>query len=402
MAVLNQVLFAVWLTVTILLVNQGYLSADEQVPDTTCRSDFTNSRIRFSRDLTGHVAFIGGSITEMNGYRPLTMDWLTEQFPRTKFHFTDAGISSTCSTAGAFRLESDVLSAGTADLFFIEFAVNDDQDANHSLQDAIRGMEGILRHLRTHSPNCDIVMTYFVNPEMMELIKQGKVPVSIAAHETVAKRYEVSTVNLANHVTREIQQGALTWEQYGGVHPSPYGNAIPAKLIAEMISSKWKEPLPTNAQPTPHPLPELIDQYSYTHGNYLNLERKDLTLGWDQGKIDWSQTTGQVRARHRDLEFIACTTPGKELTINFTGTAIGVECLAGPDAGTIEFSIDGGERKKFNLAHRFSKSLHYPRTVLFDADLAEGEHTLRMSLTGKQSDFGHSPAARILHFVVNE
>ena len=35
------------------------------------RGDFMNSRIRFERKKVGHVAFIGGSITEMNGYRPM-------------------------------------------------------------------------------------------------------------------------------------------------------------------------------------------------------------------------------------------------------------------------------------------------------------------------------------------
>ena len=42
-------------------------------------------------------------------------------------------IASTCSTTGAFRLRDDVLIKGPVDLFFIEFAVNDDQDAGHAL-----------------------------------------------------------------------------------------------------------------------------------------------------------------------------------------------------------------------------------------------------------------------------
>ena len=48
------------------------------------RSDFKNSRIQFERNKKGHVAFIGGSITEMNGYRPIMMEYLKDRFPQTR------------------------------------------------------------------------------------------------------------------------------------------------------------------------------------------------------------------------------------------------------------------------------------------------------------------------------
>ncbi|MHC4253055.1 MAG: SGNH/GDSL hydrolase family protein, partial [Planctomycetota bacterium] len=138
------------------------------------RGRLDNSRIRFEREGKGHVAFIGGSITEMNGYRPMVAELLRKRFPKTDFIFTDAGISSTCSTTGAFRLEADVLSKGPVDLFFVEFAVNDDQDAGHARRECIRGMEGIVRRTRAHNPHADIVITHFVNPGMVKTIQAGK------------------------------------------------------------------------------------------------------------------------------------------------------------------------------------------------------------------------------------
>ena len=92
---------------------------------------------------------------------------LQRRFPKTEFVFTNAGISSTCSTTGAFRLGEDVLSQGPVDLLFVEFAVNDDQDANHTRVACLRGMEGILRQARRHNPQMDIVITHFVNPGML-------------------------------------------------------------------------------------------------------------------------------------------------------------------------------------------------------------------------------------------
>jgi lysophospholipase L1-like esterase len=168
------------------------------------RDSLKNARIRFEQSGKGHVAFIGGSITEMNGYRPLVMESLKRRFPKTEFTFTNAGISSTCSTTGAFRLQSDVLDKGTVDLFFIEFAVNDDQDAGHARRECLRGMEGILRQARQHNPQMDIVITYFVNEGMLRTYGEKKVPVAISAHEEVADHYHVSTVHLAREVTGQI------------------------------------------------------------------------------------------------------------------------------------------------------------------------------------------------------
>ena len=65
------------------------------------RGAFQNARLHFEPEKKGHVAFIGGSITEMNGYRPLVMALLKRRFPATEFTFTAAGISSTCSSTGA-------------------------------------------------------------------------------------------------------------------------------------------------------------------------------------------------------------------------------------------------------------------------------------------------------------
>lgn len=133
----------------------------------------------------------------MNGYRPLDGELLQRRFPNTKFTFTDAGISSTCSTTGAFRLQTDVLSQGPVDLFFIEFAVNDDQHAGHARRECIRGLEGIIRQARRHNPRMDIVIAYFVNPGMLAAYRAGKTPVSIASHEEVAQHYGLSTIGLA-------------------------------------------------------------------------------------------------------------------------------------------------------------------------------------------------------------
>ena len=69
------------------------LSVRAHSPRVLVRSGLARSSSKFRQEKVGHVAFIGGSITEMNGYRPMVGDLLEERFPETAFTFTAAGIS---------------------------------------------------------------------------------------------------------------------------------------------------------------------------------------------------------------------------------------------------------------------------------------------------------------------
>jgi hypothetical protein len=90
---------------------------------------------------------------------------------------------------------------------------------------------------------------------------------------------------------------------------------------------------------------------------------------------------------------------GSQLTLKFSGTAIGAFVLAGPDAGVVEAQVDGGPWHALDLYHHYSQSLHYPRTVMFATDLAPGAHTLTLRMSQRTSNGGH--AMRIVQFAAN-
>ena len=162
------------------VISLGFVSAEaNKLSDSISKNYFElcgnleNSRIRFTHDKTGSVAFLGGSITEMDGYRPIVCAFLANKFPETRFDFINAGIGSTCSTTGAFRLQHDVLSQGRIDLLFVEFAVNDKGDAFHAAKECIRGMEGIVRLARQSNPCMDIVFLYTTDPSSVSDFQNG-------------------------------------------------------------------------------------------------------------------------------------------------------------------------------------------------------------------------------------
>jgi len=262
-------------------------------------------------------------------------------------------------------------------------------------------MEGIIRHTLAHSPQADIILTYFVNEGMLKKLQQGETPVSIAAHEKVAEHYGITSIHLAQEVADRFEEGTLTWKQYGGVHPGPFGNAIPAKMISQTLNKAWEKKEPDIQSSSKESLPQLLDQFSYSSGKYLDQTQIEMGDGWRREVPDWKNLKGSVRSRHANVPLYICETPNAELKLTFTGKAFGVECVAGPDAGTLLFSVDGGDWQEFNLSHRFSKGLHYPRTVVLAGELENQKHVVRIRLSDKKSDYGLPPTVRILNFVMN-
>ncbi|MFK8114952.1 MAG: alpha/beta hydrolase fold domain-containing protein [Rubripirellula sp.] len=380
--------------------------ASPKISNVHVRSDYSRCFQAFEEDQSATVAFIGGSITEMNGYRVMVEDMLRKRFPQTEFDFVNAGISSTCSTTGAFRLDRDVLSKHP-DLLFVEFAVNDDQDAVHAERECIRGMEGILRHARTNDPDVDIVVTHFVNPPMLEKLHSGVTPVSSGAHEQVAAHYGVSTVDLAREVAERIDAGSLTWKTYGGTHPKPPGNQIAADMVEDLLTTAWSRSAdPHLAQviaqlPQPKRLGKPLDTASYFRANLVNPSTATTDAAWKYATPEWEKMAGAMRPRFQNQPLLASSEIGAELNLSFEGNAVGMFVLAGPDAGKVEYSIDGGETNTADLYHRFSEKLHYPRSVMLGAGLESGTHqlTLRISKDSHHKSEGH--AIRILNFEVN-
>ena len=109
---------------------------------------------------------------------------LTNRFPTVDLAFTRAGLSSTCSTAGAFRFTDDVLARGVPDVLFVEFAVNDQVNPDHPYEVCLRGMEGIVRQARRANPKMDIVMVLFMTADMLEAVRAENLPVPYAAPTT--------------------------------------------------------------------------------------------------------------------------------------------------------------------------------------------------------------------------
>jgi sialidase-1 len=366
------------------------------------RGGLANCRVRFEREREGRVAFLGGSITEGGAWREMVSGDLKRRFPQTRFDFLNAGISSLGSTPGAFRFARDVLGRGRVDLLFAEAAVNDETNGQTPLE-ALRGMEGIVRHARLANPAIDVVLLHFVDPEKMAVIRQGRTPAVIESHEKVAEYYAVPSIDLAREVTERIHAGEFTWEKdFRDLHPSPFGHGVYFRSIGRLFDAAWAGSLPADARVEPYPLPEPpLDAKSYFRGRLVDVKEAEVESGW---KLDprWRPADkAGTRRGFVDVPALIAEEPGATLRLKFEGTGVGVFVAAGPDAGIVEFRIDGRPSATRNLFTRWSGGLHLPWAQVLAADLAPGKHEMQLRVTPATDARSKGRAVRIIYFLAN-
>jgi sialidase-1 len=362
---------------------------------------------KFKTDKRGRVAFLGGSITQSKGWRDLVCEDLRKRFPETEFDFVAAGIASLGSTPGAFRFSRDVLANGQVDLLFEEAAVNDDSNGFSDVEQ-IRGMEGIVRQALLSNPDMDIVLLHFVDPGKIAEIRSGKSPAVIRNHELVASQYRIPSIDLAREVTERIDAGEFSWEKdFKGLHPAPFGHQLYARSIARMMDAAWSNNK-TLADPSQRRLPKPLDSASYFYGKLLNpvdlVASNRATMGNGWALVDsWKPSDkAGTRPGFVNVPVLVGDEPSATMKLEFHGIGIGVFVAAGPDAGAIEYRIDGGEWNKQNLFTQWSSGLHLPWAKMLASELADQDHILELRVSQESDGRSQGHAIRIVHFLLND
>jgi len=365
------------------------------------RSDFQHSFLKFKNERKGVVAFMGGSITESDGWRNKVCQYLNEKFPETDFEFINAGIASTGSTPGAFRLSSEVLAKGKIDLLFEEAAVNDRTNGFDSLAQ-IRGMEGIVRQAKRSNPKMDIILLHFVDPEKLIDYQHGVIPSEIQNHERVAEHYQVNSIHLAKEVYERIKNLEFTWaDDFKDLHPSPFGQEVYFQSIKTFLNNAFNG-ISSSARYSVNPLPTLLNDGSYDKGRYLSIKNAEIKSNFMF--IDsWKPKDGAgTRKQYVNIPALIGEKPDAAFQLEFTGNTIGICVASGPDAGIISYSIDGQPFKKLDLFTQWSQNLHLPWYLMLGQSLNEKKHILRVRILSEKNEKSKGNACRILHFLVND
>ena len=384
------------------------VSADERTAisaeneNVIVRGDFANLRHVIKHRKRAHVAFLGGSITQNGGgHTGMIPAMLVRDYPDCDFNFNNAGLSSTCSVSGAFRLESHVLNGPPVDLLIVEFAVNDDQDAGHSVQEATRGMEGIIRKLRATNPAAEIIMVHYVNPGMLATLQAGKTPIPIKAHRKVAAHYGISEAFVAQEIADAVTAKRYQWADYGGTHPKKFGYEVASNMIYQII----EQGLANDGVPqklADFEIPSPIDDHSYGSGSFVAVTEAKTTGNWQIAKANRQLLPiGGIRGDYEKYDALRSDEPGASFSLEFEGNAVGAFILAGPDAGKVEATVDG-KKTTIDLYHRYSRGLNYPRSAVFGSGLKSGKHVLELTVSKEKNELSKGRAVTILFFEVNK
>jgi hypothetical protein len=339
----------------------------------------------------------------MNGWRNSVCKELKKRFPETEFSFINAGIPSTGSTPAAFRIEKDVLNGNSIDLLFIDAAVND--HTNHiNPTEQIRGMEGIVKHALNSNPEMNIIILHFIWDGMLEELANGTTPEVILNHEKVAAHYNIPSINLATEVAQRIKAGEFDWETFGGTHPAPFGHSIYANTINKLFNAAWENTHPHKKTPEPNPdAPTMIDPYSYAGGQLIDIRHAFLEDGWIYLPYWNPQINAATRKGFVNVPAIEARDPGAVLHFEFTGSAVGIYHVAGPDAGIIQYSVDGAPFKYKDLFTEWSKNLYIPWLTILENELNPQKiHRLTMRIINRPFGTQGGTACQIMYFAVNK
>ncbi|MGV3685767.1 MAG: SGNH/GDSL hydrolase family protein [Daejeonella sp.] len=363
------------------------------------RGGLDNARKAILEDKELTVAYLGGSITFMEGWRNKTSKYLEEKYPQTRFTFIRAAVPSLGSLPHSFRISTDVPDLADVDLLFFEAAVNDRANGTDSITQ-VRGLEGVVRQAKAANPKINIIMMAFVDPDKIDDYHKGKVPVEVINHEKVAGYYNLPSINLARLVNDRIDNGEFTWkDDFKDLHPSPFGQEVYFSAIKTLISKTIDSP-PAEAATTTT-LKKPLNPYSFTNASYYDIKNARLQKGWQ--RIESFKPEG-VKGRDGfiNVPVLEATTPGAMLSLPFKGRAIGVNVNSGPDAGILEYSIDGGPFQKLDLFTQWSHSLHLPWFLLFESELPAKSHVLRLRVSEERNKGSKGNAVRVVRFLVNE
>ena len=182
------------------------------------------------------IAYFGGSITQMDGWRRFSMEALTKQYPGARFSEIPAAIGGTGSTLGVFRFARDVLSKNP-DLVFVEFATNDFAASPETIW---ANFDGFLRQLWRASPRTDVVFVYTVSSDALPDYLANRCPCAVCAMEQLAEHYGIATVDFGPAVSAGVASGRLVMDAGEIATAVPKDSSDRNRLIAEELSRRGK------------------------------------------------------------------------------------------------------------------------------------------------------------------
>ena len=349
------------------------------------------------------VAYLGGSITEMNGWRNKTTTWLRKTYPSVTINEIAAAIGGTRSELGVFRVGHDAL-RHRPDLMFVEFATNDSGMRPEAIW---RSMEGIVRRTWKQDATTDIVFVYTITAAMQKDYLAGNCNRSASAMEQLADHYGIPSICFGPRVVKMLSANKLVMSANAlatavpsddpnremkvkelrakdsrvifandGVHPGDAGHEL---YLASIVAGfeKMKDSVPVN-----HAV-KLISPFTTDNmegANLVDIKPEMLSGSWRRLT---SNDEKFKRFSERMDEIWYAHDPGDTLSFKFKGTCCKIYDLLGPDGGQLWITVDGKRNRR--PIPRFDSYCTYHRISMLNVyDGPDGVHEVKIEVDKNQ------------------
>ncbi|NOU36296.1 MAG: SGNH/GDSL hydrolase family protein [Kiritimatiellaceae bacterium] len=374
----------------VLLLNvSAFAAADSYTYDCVTaeelrmRDGIPNFFVKIQSEKEIRIAYLGGSITEANGWRVKTMAWFKQQYPKARFVEINAAISGTGSDFSACRLDADVL-PNKPDLVFLECRVNGGGGFERE------SVEGVVRQIWRDNPQTDICLIYTISLPMLKDIQAGKTPGFGRKMETIANHYGIPSIDLGVEIAKLEKEGKLTFKaaepeqgkilfSKDGTHPGDEGHQIYGKIIARSMLK-----MQSQANVMKHTLGEPLDQNCWETASLLPVNATELSAGWVS--VDEEDVNYNVK-RTKDMlrKAVKCNQIGETITVRWNGTTVGFSDIPCGDGMVVEAVIDGKQpitmERKQTAERKNSRFWYLPAQ-------SPGDHEVRYTI--KQLPAGES------------
>lgn len=367
--------------VTRAVESQGAATVEEKV----IRSGLPGTAAHIGKSGEFRVAYLGGSITAADGWRPLTTAFLRELLSQATIMEIAAGVPGTGSDLGVCRLGADVLSH-KPDLLFVEFAVN---DAGTPPADIERTMEGIVRQTWRANPATDICFVYTVSTPGWADVLERRYPASARAMENVAARYGIPTVQLGFEVARRVDAGEMIFKgtaqdgdhafSLDGVHPTPAGHRAYADVLRRVLPELVKETAVRSSLPPP------LHADNWERAEQRVLSPEMFRGEWTPVPFDDPNLRGATKALLPPTW--RADKAGAAIEFEFTGTRLGLLGIAAPDSGGFTVTVDGNAPVSDTFFDAYvTPTFCRARKWFYPQELLPGKHRVRVELSDRPVD----------------
>lgn len=372
------------LILMLMLSYQKGFSQQNYDPNTTeelrIRGGLPNFFAKIATDKTVTVGYVGGSITNQEGWRPKSFSWLEKQYPKTSFKMINAAVPGTGADFGNCRLTEALLS-NKPDLVFIEYRVNGSGGFG------VRAYEGLVRQIWKVNPSTDICFVYTIGENMITSIKNGLQHGEGKHLDKTANYYNIPSIDFGVEVVKQLQNGNFIFNGKAvkkgvkvfakdAVHPTDSGHQLYSEIVGRSFLAMDKSGVIEK-----HLLLKPMEENNFENAALVSITNATLSSGWK--KVDAVNDTfykgDPFRTSQMLNEAVKCNVVGETISIEWEGKLICFTTIPLEEATEVEVVIDGGNPQKFDFKQKIAGKKF--AQFFYAKELEDGKHKAVLTVT---------------------